>query len=284
MLPVPPEEVVTLPPVNSQVNLILPNCTDANKVMLPSFPIVATATSATMQPRPPNEYINDVAFYRKQANGMSNLQIEALLKNVFIPDKSYSFPKTNKRSFLFKWLEDFPWLCYSPSLDGAFCLPCVLLGDRFPVKAARIKNLFSEPFRSWNDASRSFKKHTGGGTLTVSGSKACLHDSTSGILTSILSQLSGKTQPIGIMIDENKNKNISENKKKLIPIIDTIKLCGRLGLAFRGHRNDSKYHPDVGSYIFFPYIHIKINKKPQKINKHFNKSTVYAMQSFVGNY
>ena len=65
MLPVPPEEVVTLPPVNSQVNLILPNCTDANKVMLP-FPIVATATSATMQPRPPNEYIN-VAFYRKQA-------------------------------------------------------------------------------------------------------------------------------------------------------------------------------------------------------------------------
>ena len=38
MLPVPPEEVVTLPPVNNQVNLILPNCTDANKVMLPSFP------------------------------------------------------------------------------------------------------------------------------------------------------------------------------------------------------------------------------------------------------
>ena len=107
-----------------------------------------------------------------------------------------------------------------------------------------MKNLFSEPFMHWNDATRCFKNHTGSGTAY---SKTCLHDSTSAILTSILSHLSGKTQPIQMMIDENKKKIISD-KKKLIPIIDTIKLCGRLGLAFRGHRDDSKYHPEVGSY------------------------------------
>ena len=41
---------------------------------------------------------------------------------------------------------------------------------------------------------------------------------------------------------------IVENRKKLIPVIDTIKLCGRLGLSLRGHRDDSIYHPDVGCY------------------------------------
>ena len=38
-----------------------------------------------------------------------------------------------------------------------------------------------------------------------------------------------------------------ENRKKPEPIVDTIKLCGRLGLSFRGHRDNSKF-PDVGKY------------------------------------
>ena len=42
--------------------------------------------------------------------------------------------------------------------------------------------------------------------------------------------MSGKTQPINNIVDENLRKIISENRKRLIPIIDTIKLCGRLGL------------------------------------------------------
>ena len=42
---------------------------------------------------------------------------------------------------------------------------------------------------------------------------------------------------------------IKENRKKLEPIADTIKLCGKLGLAFRArHMDDSRYHPDVGKY------------------------------------
>ena len=69
----------------------------------------------------------------------------------------------NGRSFRFNWFESYPWLCYSPSLDGAFCFLCVLFGDRHPVilKATGIKNLFSEPFKHWNDATRCFNNHTG---------------------------------------------------------------------------------------------------------------------------
>ena len=37
-------------------------------------------------------------------------------------------------------------------------------------------------------------------------------------------------------------------KKVLAPIRDTIITLGRLCLPFRGHRDDSKYHPRVGEY------------------------------------
>ena len=46
-----------------------------------------------------------------------------------------------------------------------------------------------------------------------------VHDSTSAIFTSILSHLSGRTQPIEVMISDNRRKTISDNRKKLIPIV-----------------------------------------------------------------
>ena len=123
----------------------------------------------------------------------------------------------------------------------------VLFGDRFPEKALKknaAKNFFCQPFKYWNDATRNLKNHTG-----KSGSSSiCLHSSTAGTFLSIQEQLSGKIQPIDVLISENRRNKISENRKKLIPIVDTIITCGRLGLSFRGHRDDSQYHPEVGSY------------------------------------
>lgn len=60
--------------------------------------------------------------------------------------------------------------------------------------------------------------------------------------------MSGKIQPIDVMISENRRTKIAENRKKLLPIVDTIITCGRLGISFRGHRDDSQYHPEVGSF------------------------------------
>ena len=70
------------------------------------------------------------------------------IKNVYVPAKDFSFPKhkcgSNVRMFRFEWLKDFPWLAYSPSLDGAFCLPCVIFGSKYPEKSKLVK-LFKEP-------------------------------------------------------------------------------------------------------------------------------------------
>ena len=42
---------------------------------------------------------------------------------------------------------------------------------------------------------------------------------------------------------------ISENRKILRSIIDTIIFLRRLDLALRGHRDDSEYHSDAGEYF-----------------------------------
>ena len=179
---------------------------------------------------------------------MTDLEIGTLIKNVFVPDKTYSFPITNGRSCRSEWLKLYPWLCYSPSQDGAYYLPCVLFGDRFPnilLKKNPPKTFFCQPFKQWDDATRkNFKKHSG----KHGSSSICLHSSTSPTLLSLQEQLSGNIQPIDILISENQRNQVSENRKKLIPIVDTIITCARLGLSFRGHRDDSQYHPEVGSY------------------------------------
>ena len=83
----------------------------------------------------------DVACSREQFANMDDSQ----LLDLFKPDMSFVFSKKGGRTFLYKWLEEYSWLCYSPSVDGAFCLPCVLFGDQFPVKKDKVKRLFSEP-------------------------------------------------------------------------------------------------------------------------------------------
>lgn len=187
----------------------------------------------------------DVALYRDKVKGMSTSEICNLIKNVFRPDKQYSFPKTNGRSFRYDWLQLYSWLCYSPSEDGAYCLSCVLFGDRFPGKAGKIQKLFSEPLCRWSGAAFTFKRHAGHGT----GGEMGLHACTFPILTSLLSQMSGAVQPIEVILDANLKKEIEENRMKLAPIIDSVVFCGRLGLPLRGDRDDAKYHPEVGATL-----------------------------------
>ena len=103
----------------------------------------------------------DVATYRSKAPFISDIEKKDLIKNVFFPDDNFSFPETN-RSFKSEWFKWFPWLCYSPSEDAVYCLACVLFGHKFPEKASRVKNFYSQPFRHWPAAVSACKVHAEG--------------------------------------------------------------------------------------------------------------------------
>ena len=63
------------------------------------------------------------------------------------------------------------------------------------------------------------------------------------VFNNFMSQMSGKTQPINVIVDGALRKEIVCNRQILVPIIDSIIFCGRTNIALRGHRDDSRYHP-----------------------------------------
>ena len=67
-------------------------------------------------------------------------------------------------------------------------------------------------------------------------------------LEAIFSQIKGSSHDINLLCDRKYKHEVEENRKVLVPTIDTIITLGRLGLPFCGHCDDSKYHPKVGEY------------------------------------
>ena len=207
----------------------------------------------------------DICNCRTKVKALSNNEIKDLIDKIFPPDTKFVFPKKNGRRFQYSWLNMHPWLCYSPSSDGAFCLPCVLFGDKFPAKVSKIRKLFSEPFTHWPDGTQAFNRH---------------ESSTSGIHTECMRMYNtvlSNSLPIDVLIDNNRKNIITQNRQKLVPIVDAIIVCGRQGLALRGHRDDAKYQPDLGGYSteqtgnFVELLNFRIRGGDKVLEEHLSK-------------
>ena len=106
-------------------------------------------------------------------------------------------------------------------------------------KAIKIKRLVSEPFKHWPNAVKTFKSHEN----AADG----IHNQTLLAYKLFISECKGKTVSVDEIIISSSKAKVLENRKKLIPIIDAIKICGRLGIALRGHRDSADFHPNSGS-------------------------------------
>lgn len=85
------------------------------------------------------------------------------MKSRWIPDENYKFPASGKRNLKFqrKWLNEFNWLAYSQSCDGALCQYCVLFCPTEVGKGSsqRAKSFVTQPYTNWKDAKENFRKH-----------------------------------------------------------------------------------------------------------------------------
>ena len=98
----------------------------------------SACASATVQPpQPPQVCVplrSDVGTYSAESiRQLGNEERLWLYNNAFRPDPHHAFPAKEeygkKCSFLYAWMKQFPWLCYSR--NGDFCLSCVLFAKRF---------------------------------------------------------------------------------------------------------------------------------------------------------
>ena len=161
-----------------------------------------------------------------------------LLTKHFKPGCTFKFPGVpdnhgRNRSFQLSWLQAFPGLVYSPSLNGGFCKYCVLFGKVHDGQPLGV--LVSRPLANFRKATEILKDHFVG----KDGNGKLSHKRTVADSITFISHMEGKAQPVNIMLDRAMAQQIEENRLKLKSILKTVILCGRQNISLRGHRDDS---------------------------------------------
>ncbi|XP_050540289.1 zinc finger MYM-type protein 1-like [Daktulosphaira vitifoliae] len=93
----------------------------------------------------------------------------------------------------------------------------------------------------------------------------------------------------GVISEINKGRKIQqlENRKKLIPIIRAVLLCGRQGLAIRGHRDQgplSLKMPQENDGNFRALLRYSLNSGDQVLANHLNTAganSIYRIQNEI---
>ena len=90
------------------------------------------------------------------------------------------------------------------------------------------------------------------------------------------------------MLDRQFKLEVSKNRKIIRSLIDTIILLGRQGLALRGYRDNSQYHPDVGKYSagsvgnFIELLNYRVRGGHNDLKKHlesYSKNASYISKT-----
>ena len=184
-------------------------------------------------------YRYDISNFVNLSAPLTDQDKYALICNLWKPESTYDFPVTiikgsGRRKFQYDWLNmtEFSWLAYSARVDGAFCLNCVLFGGESTHNASKLKQLFKEPFKTWDVALQRFRDHN---------KKSQVHKTATIRFSHFKEAMEQRSVPIDCQLNSIRHDQIKKNRERLRPIVDAILLCGRQNIALRGHRDDSKF-------------------------------------------
>ena len=188
---------------------------------------IITATKSPIE-------VNDIVTRLEKA------QKYHLLKSHFKPSEHYIFPSQFvggcNRSFRYKWLDEFkPWLVYSCKLHAAFCVCCALFSNHGDTK----KILVNAPFTKWHHRSKVVVKHQNSTKHKEAVEKA----------EYFIHSIERPETNIAVIVDHNKQANITENRHILKCIAEAVLLCGRQCIALRGNNENVASSGNPGNFL-----------------------------------
>ena len=257
----------------------------SNKIIFPSL-VKVNSDLPTLKTKE-HTYKYDIANIRYRRNNLSGIQRKEIIQNVFVPNSSFHYPKVDGRQFKREWLKQSPWLCYSKSMDIGFCLACVLFDHEF-AKGSKAKLLRTDPVRSSPSAVSDFKRHVEGKRKKKDHDKnRTLHNDTSPLPFTVQEKMEKNLEDVDEMLDWQFKFDVSENRKILRSIIDTIIFLGRQDLALMRHRDDSQYHPVVGESTgsiinFIELLNYRVRGGDKDLEKHlesYSKNASYISKT-----
>lgn len=155
------------------------------------------------------------------------------MKYTWQPTEDFKFPVVpegkKNRSFQISWLKGHEWLAYSKIAGGGLCKMCILFGRREAgTNDVKLGKLVSEPLTRYKKAIETITHHE----------STNYHRANVVASQNFLMVMEGKSMDVVVQMRSQEMKNVEENRKKLVPIIKTIILCGRQNIPLRGHRDD----------------------------------------------
>ena len=133
-----------------------------------------------------------------------------------------SFSHGCYRKFNPSWLEKYPWLRYSPRLDGVFHGPCALLLSN--AKRKDKSKLVNAPFSNWVKLSDTLITH----------SSHVYHREALQSADILKSSIENPDSRVDVLLSSSLQLRIKENEHILRQIVQAILFLGKQGLAFRG--------------------------------------------------
>ena len=146
------------------------------------------------------------------------------------PYKTSSF-----RQFQPSWTKQHPWLHYSLFADGAFCRACALFAPR-SVGGQGLGQFVTSPFKCWTKMAAKADTHT---------SKE-YHRRAMTSMREFLARYQDPSQSVGTLLDSQAQRVMDSNQKVVESLFKVALLCGKQGLAMRGHQDDRVQWEDEG--------------------------------------
>ena len=166
---------------------------------------------------------------------LSNKDRAEWVDKCFCPADSYSFPARNGRKCNIIWLVNNKWLRFSPSVNGLFCLPCVLFGKSNSSRG----QLVSSPLVNFHKGASAIERHSLQQSHLLAMSDMVHFQS---VQPSIQARSSVQAQ----LLSANAQR-VESNHEKLRVIVKSVLFLGRQNIPFRGHREPSTSGMDLAA-------------------------------------
>ena len=239
-----PEITVRVPV--TQLHSISSDDEDLDQPVIPVTPMINQQSNALLSEPPPFEDIGNLLEPTKSIDticqSVSDLSNEAkysLLCHHISPPNILptTYSGGCNRKFNTTWLTKYPFLLYSPKLDGVFCRPCSLFlsSDKRKDKGLLVNRSYS----NWSKIGNALSNH----------SSLLYHLDCVQYTDNLKNSIDNPASRIDVMANSDIQMQMDENRHIVRQIVRAIPFLGKQGLPFRGDNEDLNITKNPGNIL-----------------------------------
>lgn len=195
----------------------------------------------------------DIGNFITQTNAINDYLKSVILQRSNVPSNDFQYPfsihtkkgKSEKRFLRKNHFEKFPYIEFSKIKSGLFCKVCVLfsISNKGGMhKTEQLKSLVTEPVIK-------FAKLLGKDGILELHNNNGYHKDNIQRANDFLNTYNHPEKEVINLVNDQRKKQILDNRERLRPIIKTIVFLGQQNIPLRGHRDDGFINQEDGGKV-----------------------------------